>query len=63
MTIEFGWWIIPSTLTAIYVLWIVFRSRSPGGGDYNFAPLAEAAIDVVMLAPVLVVWLAWALLR
>lgn len=63
MTIEFGWWIIPMIVTATYGLWVMLRSRSSGVGDYNFAPLAEAAIDVVMLVPVLIVWLAWALLR
>lgn len=58
-----GWWIIPAIVTSVYAMWVAFRHRSDGRGDYNFAPLFEAGVDVIMLVPVLVVWLVWALLR
>lgn len=58
LTMHFGWWTIPAILTAMFVVWALWPSRTSGSTiedlAESFNDLAHAIVGLVILV---IVWI------
>lgn len=61
-TITLGWWIIPTIITILSIIWFFWMERDTvRGGDFDLSAIGTAMILGLALNVSLIAWLIWAL--